>query len=182
MDKTILKITCSVQFSSNKLFCCVAAWSVCTPADKPLSDQLNIQEKTFLVLFAEYILTALDSPLSATEPSTVLSDILLTARHRLSLLSKETTLSPNFVVIVTLLQLLGNLFAADNMKYSSVEAFLEVYPMFQERSEVEREKLFHTANWMSILFQITTAKKNKGLVMEVIPKFVGEKQIELANT
>jgi hypothetical protein len=149
-----------------------AAWAVCTPADKPLSEQLNMQEKTFLILLAEYIMTALESPLSATDPGTVLSDILMTARHRLSLLSKEVSLSPGYVVIVTILQLMANLFAADNMKYSSIEGFMEVYPMFHERSNVEKEKLFHTANWMHILFQITTAKKNKGLVMQIIPKFV----------
>lgn len=97
----------------------------------------------------------------------------MTARHRLSLLSKEVSLSAGFVVIVTLLQLLANLFSADNMKYRSLESFLEAYPVFQERSNVEKEKLFHTANWMHILFQITTAKKNKGLVMSIIPKFVG---------
>ena len=152
----------------------LAAWAVCTPADKPLVDQLNTKEKTFLILFSEYILTSLDSPLSASDPATVLSDILMTARHRLSLLSKEVSLSPGYVVIIVLLQLLANLFATDNMKYSSVEKFIEVYPMFEDRPSIEKEKLFHTANWMHILFQITTAKKNKGLVMAIIPKFVGK--------
>ena len=152
---------------------------MCTPADKPLSDQLNVHEKKFLILFSEYILSSLESPLSASEPATVLSDILMTARHRLSLLSKEVSLSPHYVVIVALLQLLANLFAADNMKYPSVESFLEVYPVFQDRGSIEKEKLFHTANWMHILFQITTAKKNKGLVMEIIPKFVGKRNIRI---
>lgn len=122
-------------------------------------------------------MTALDSPLSASDPTTVLSDILMTARHRLSLLSKEVSLSPGYVVIVVLLQLLANLFSADNMKYPSVASFMEVYPIFEDRSSVEKEKLFHTANWMHILFQITTAKKNKGLVMAIIPKFVGKRII-----
>jgi hypothetical protein len=149
-----------------------AAWSVCTPAEVPLVDQLNNEERAFLVLLAEYIMTSLDSPLSASDPSTVLSDILMTARHRLSLLHKETTLSPNYVVISAVLHLLTNLFASDNMKYTSREQFLESYPDFTERSESEIEKLFHTANWMHILFQITTAKKNKGMVMTVVPKFI----------
>lgn len=149
-----------------------AAWVKNFPSDQPIVDQLNPQEKTFLILFSEYIVTALDSPLSASDPSTVLSDILMTARHRLSLLSKEVSLSPNYVVIVALLQLLTNLYSSDNMKYTSLEGFLEVYPMFQDRSNSEKDKLFHTANWMHILFQITTAKKNKGMVIDILPKFV----------
>jgi hypothetical protein len=149
-----------------------AAWAKNFPSDQPIVDQLNPQEKTFLILFSEYIVTALDSPLSASDPSTVLSDILMTARHRLSLLSKEVSLSPNYVVIVALLQLLTNLYSSDNMKYTTLEGFLEAYPMFQDRASSEKDKLFHTANWMHILFQITTAKKNKGMVMDILPKFV----------
>lgn len=149
-----------------------AAWMVCSPADTTLKDQLNSAEKAFLVLFAEYIETALASPLSNTDPAATLSDILMTARHRYSQLSKETSLSSGHVAILALLHLLKNLFSADNMKYQSMESFLEVYPAFKGRVSTEQEKLFHTANWMHILFKITTAKKNKGLVMIVIPKFV----------
>lgn len=149
-----------------------AAWMKNFPSDQPIVDQLNSQEKTFLILFSEYIVTALDSPLSASDPNIVLSDILMTARHRLSLLSKEVSLSPNYVVIVALLQLLTNLYSSDNMKYTTMDGFLEVYPVFQDRSSSEKDKLFHTANWMHILFQITTAKKNKGMVMDILPKFV----------
>lgn len=123
---------------------------------------------------SEYILTSLDSPLCASDPKTALSDILMTARTRLSLLSKKVSLSPHYVVIATLLQVLTNVFSADNMKYKTLDSFMEEYPEFEARDNIEREKLFHTANWMHILFKITTAKKNKGLVMEIIPKFVGE--------
>jgi hypothetical protein len=137
-------------------------------------DQLNSEEKRFLILFAEYIVAALDSPLSASDPATVLSDILMTARHRLSLLSKEVSLSPHHVVIVTLLQLLTNLYSSDNMKYKTLGSFLDVYPMFKDRDAAEKEKLFHTANWMHVLFQITTAKKNKGMAIDMVPKFIGK--------
>lgn len=60
------------------------------------------------------------------------------------------------------------------MKYTSLATFMEAYPVFQDRSSSEKEKLFYTANWMHVLFQITTAKKNKGMVMEIVPKFVGK--------
>jgi hypothetical protein len=146
---------------------------VCTPGDIPIVDQINLPEKKFLITFSEYIQTSLDSPLSASDPATVLGDILMTAKHRLSLLSKQTTLSPHYAVIVALLHLLTNLFAGDNMKYTALDQFMEVYPVFNDRSSIEQEKLCHTANWMHILFQITTAKKNKGMVMGIIPKFVG---------
>jgi len=148
------------------------AWSVCTPAEIPLVNQLNLQEKNFLVVFSKYIISAMESPMSVSDPSTVLSDILMTARHRLSLLSKECDLSPNFIVVSTVLLLLSNLFSIDNMKYKSLEQFQSAYPFFSDRAVLEQEKLYHTANWMHILFQITTAKKNKGMVMEVIPRFV----------
>lgn len=149
-----------------------AAWMMCSPVDKPLRDQLNSQEVSFLILFADYIESALTSPLASSDTSTVLGDILMTAGHRFSQLSKDTTLTAGHVAILTLLHLLKNLFSADNMKYQTLDLFLKAYPLFRDRDNAEQLKLFHTANWMNILFKIIPAKKNKGMVLIVIPKLV----------
>jgi hypothetical protein len=46
------------------------------------------------------------------------------------------------------------------------------YPIFADRSDTEKQNLFLTANWMDILFRIIPARKNKGIAMDIIPKFI----------
>ena len=59
------------------------------------------------------------------------------------------------------------------MKYPSIESFLEAYPgWFQNDSDYEKRYLWLAANWMNILFRMITARKNKGLVLQVVPKLI----------
>ena len=145
-------------------------------------DQLNSEEKCFLVMMSYFIdISAfkLDKMLAYTEPQEVLSEILSTARHHLHCLTKQTKLSPHFVVTVALLHMLMSLFTSDRMKYISLKQFLEAYPTFHDRSPQEQERLFHTANCMHILFQVINPKMKKGMVMEIVPKFVGKRPWKL---
>mmetsp|Transcript_8303 Transcript_8303/g.8461 ORF Transcript_8303/g.8461 Transcript_8303/m.8461 type:complete len:442 (+) Transcript_8303:73-1398(+) len=62
----------------------------------------------------------------------------------------------------------------ESFKYKSINDFVEAYPdqQFHTYSEEELSNLFHTANWMNIFFSMETARKNKGLIMDVIPRLV----------
>jgi hypothetical protein len=51
--------------------------------------------------------------------------------------------------------------------------FLSTYgEHFSMHSKEEQTKLFYTANWMTTFFNWVPAKKNKGLILQVIPRFV----------
>jgi len=63
-------------------------------------------------------------------------------------------------------------------KYASIDEFLSKYPQFQEYDEPEKQRLFETANWMNIFFEYMPAKKNKGLIIQVIPKFLEGWQVK----
>jgi hypothetical protein len=74
--------------------------------------------------------------------------------------------------VVLLCHFKAHLTLAD-MKYQTLEQFAEVYQgWFQEESETEIYHLWQIANWMNILFKMITARKNKGLAMQVIPKII----------
>ena len=58
-------------------------------------------------------------------------------------------------------------------KYENVPEFLSAYsPRFDSYSEEESHRLFEIANWMNLFFTYVPAKKNKGLIIQVIPKVV----------
>jgi hypothetical protein len=62
---------------------------------------------------------------------------------------------------------------AADFKYPTIESFLAAYPgYFQNESEYEKKYLWLAANWMCILFRMITARKNKGLVLYVVPKLI----------
>ncbi|KAJ1438343.1 hypothetical protein B484DRAFT_444655 [Ochromonadaceae sp. CCMP2298] len=61
----------------------------------------------------------------------------------------------------------------ETMKYPVMENFTEIYgERFADEPDCERRALWHTANWMYIMFSMIPAKKNKGLAMQVVPKVV----------
>lgn len=60
--------------------------------------------------------------------------------------------------------------SSDSYKYPNLKLFQEIYaPMLHdgEIDDREQEYLRLTANWMSIMFTMIPARKNKGLVMQV---------------
>ena len=74
---------------------------------------------------------------------------------------------------VCLLDLLKLKLSNSDLKYPTKDSFLRVYgEKFQFESEREKTLLWETANWMAVLFKMTTARKNTGLTIQVIPKVV----------
>jgi hypothetical protein len=75
---------------------------------------------------------------------------------------------------ISLLSALSRVLTLDRLKYPTFQAFsVDAYEgKFNQEAMEEQHHLWHTANWMSILFQIIPAKKNKGLAMQVVPKLV----------
>ena len=56
----------------------------------------------------------------------------------------------------------------EDFKYKTLEEFLASYPgAFDTLDEKEKNNLWHTANWMVLLFQMIPARKNKGLAIHV---------------
>ena len=70
-----------------------------------------------------------------------------------------------------ILKYIQPLWPRESFKYN-VENIFECYPTFIEASEVELQLLVEFANWMHILFQIISPKKNKGLSMRIITHLV----------
>lgn len=64
-------------------------------------------------------------------------------------------------------------------KYQTLESFLASYAgAFDKVDNKEKIKLFHTANWMAIMFKLIPARKNKGLAINVVPKLVEGWQVK----
>jgi hypothetical protein len=79
-----------------------------------------------------------------------------------------------YALWLTILSSLSNyITVAKDFKYPAVEDFLAAYPgYFLNESDYEKRYLWISANWMNILFRMVSARKNKGLVLYVIPKLV----------
>lgn len=58
------------------------------------------------------------------------------------------------------------------LKYQCVTDFLVVYVCFVGYQPKQQEQLMHVANWMAYLLSKIPARKNKGFVLQVIPKLV----------
>jgi hypothetical protein len=58
------------------------------------------------------------------------------------------------------------------VKYASMESFLERYPDLVDRNFVERERLRQTANWMVLAFHVLQPRNNKSFILNLIPKIV----------
>jgi len=83
---------------------------------------------------------------------------------------EDALINALYVCILGILKL--KLSTAD-LKYPTIDDFLKVYgEEFKYESENEKFLLWETANWMQVLFKITTARKNTGLTIQVVPKVV----------
>lgn len=110
--------------------------------------------------------------MSAVAKDNLINDIISTCNARMAVLVKEVTPSITHAVVAVVLYLLSNILSNDNVKYRTQEDMLAIYPQFEDRTPTEKQNLFLTANWMHVLFRIIPARKNKGIAMDIIPKFV----------
>lgn len=89
----------------------------------------------------------------------------------LSSLAKEGAMLCALWVII--LRGIKNYITDEQFKYPTMNDFLEHFQeFFPHDEESELQNLWKTANWMHILFEMMPAKKNKGLAMLVVPRFV----------
>jgi hypothetical protein len=150
------------------------AWSVCTPREKPLMEQIAPVERTFLIKYAEYLTEVYTGKeLDHKAKETLINEIISTANSRIAVLSKEVNPALTHAVIAVVLYLLSNILSNEHVKYKTQEEMMAKYPTFSDHPETEKQNLFLTANWMNILFRLLPARKNKGIAMDIIPKFVG---------
>ncbi|RYH30095.1 hypothetical protein EON65_06245 [archaeon] len=78
-----------------------------------------------------------------------------------------------YALWVAVLTVLKKHYKPEDHKYPTFESFINEYGnVYNNESVEEQEKLWHTANWMFILFTLIPARKNKGLAMQVVPKVV----------
>ena len=74
---------------------------------------------------------------------------------------------------ICILAMLKDKLVAEDFKYPTRDAFMQVYgEKFAAESDLEKDLLWQTANWMCILFKIVKANANQGLTMAVIPKLL----------
>jgi hypothetical protein len=68
---------------------------------------------------------------------------------------------------------LKRLVPSNELKYQNVQSFLESYGgKFDCHTPDDQKLLCETANWMNEMFKYLSARKNKGLAIQMIPKLV----------
>lgn len=136
-------------------------------SDMRLGDMLNAHEFETVSKVVEGSLSIVNADrIGATEK------ILNLASLHVKMLTKQAP--PSNAVILMILFVLKHLVTMEDTlwKYKSTHDFLRSYPEFCERETSEHAILYENAIWMNILFRIIPAKKNKGLALDVVPKFV----------
>ena len=76
---------------------------------------------------------------------------------------------------ICILDMLKAKLGVDDFKYPKMSDFMSVKVYadnFVGASNKEKERLWHSANWMHIFFKIVSANRNKGLSIQVISKFL----------
>lgn len=78
-----------------------------------------------------------------------------------------------FALWLMLLSYYHDVMTVSQMKYPTFDEFRTTYVgWFDQENLEELDHLWHVANWMNFLFKMITARKNKGLAMQVVPKLV----------
>ncbi|KAJ1415499.1 hypothetical protein B484DRAFT_454518 [Ochromonadaceae sp. CCMP2298] len=99
----------------------------------------------------------------------VLADLASCIGLDLSNVHKDGTLLCALWYVI--LEAIKKMIRLRDMKFPSLDSFLTAYgDRFSSEPESEKIVLWQTANWMSLLFLMITARKNKGLAMQVVPK------------
>lgn len=78
-----------------------------------------------------------------------------------------------YALWVCLLVVLKRYVSDEDLKYKTIDEFYTIYNyQFSNEDHSELDLLWQTANWMYVLFKMITARKNKGLAIQVIPKLI----------
>lgn len=142
-------------------------------SDITMDPTLSSAEKQSIAKFRALVETILESqnPPGSDWKNISMFQLCESVGIDLSSLPKEGQMLSGLWVIV--LRGIRKYMKDEDLKYPSFEAFEAAYPdAFPKDDEAERRKLWQVANWMHILFELIPAKKNKGLSMLVVPRFV----------
>lgn len=134
---------------------------------------LSVGDKNKLAVFRDSLskYLALQQPPGSDWKSISLFHLCEGASIDLSSLAKEGPMLCALWVII--LRGVSNYLPETELKYPTYEDFNSVYGShYRQEDETELNHLWRTANWMNVLFNLLPAKKNKGLVMLVVPRFV----------
>jgi hypothetical protein len=130
---------------------------------------LSMEDKDWVLKFQFAVKEFLGS--RGFTPELSLFTIAISIGLDVTTLNKEGILL--YALWVVFLSELDKYITEADYKYPTVESFLEAYAgRFSDETESEKRCLWTTANWMNILFRIITARKNKGLVIQVLPKLI----------
>ena len=111
------------------------------------------------------------------EGATALNDAIAKIAHTCICQISKVSRSFALIEFLNVLESMKNL----KKKYADMDQFIEVYPSFQSRASLEKEKLFEVANWMHLVFRIISPTNNKELVLSAVTKFVGKFSIALVT-
>lgn len=75
---------------------------------------------------------------------------------------------------ICLLESFQQFITVEEMKYTTLDSFLRAYEDHEYNSlpEAEQINLWHTANWMNVLFCMIPARRTKDLSIQIVSKFI----------
>lgn len=134
-----------------------------------LFDSINSDEKRKLIPFATEVESILNDV--AKSPQAKYLAAIERAKHNMLSMRADYGRSPQYLLIV--LHIVSLFVNESHFKYKDVSAFLKEYGGFYDKcDEAEKNILKDVANWTVITMQIIPAKKNKGIVLAAVTKFV----------
>jgi hypothetical protein len=129
-------------------------------------DMINEREKELLKQIANIVLDYNNAGGNERNVYEMFHRIKKSMAH----ISKDCGKNSPFCFVV--LHLIYNVIPHSFLKYQDINSFLSAYPNFGYYDERDVKTLCRVANWMIILFNLIPAKKNKGLILAAVTKFV----------
>jgi len=131
-------------------------------------DIVNEREKELLVQIATTCKIVIDHNWSDDEWR--VGEMFRRINSLMAFITTDCGKNPQFCFVV--LHMINSTISHKHMKYQNTNIFLSVYPRFVHYDEKDVKTLCRVANWMVILFNLIPAKKNKGLILAAVTKFV----------
>lgn len=148
--------------------CLENAWLQKYDATRNVSELLNDRERDLLRDIHMIVLSLQED---TNDPEFIMKKLIDQVGVKLGYITAECGRKPQF--FFTILHLVHPLVPPSLFKYQTVDEFLSLYSnKFQSYDNSTKLILFKVANWMNILFNFISPKKNKGLILTAITKFV----------
>lgn len=149
------------DYSDRSMYTDTSGWQKRARADY---EHLSAEDLDILDIFIERMAIA-----AQKDTSVNIVDFLQDKNIELNILTEKGAL-----VIVMFMEFFKFLEHVENFpkKYNTLEQFLNKYERFREQSPSNQSVLMTTANWVSVILKFIPAKKNKGLIICIVPKYV----------